>query len=99
MPIATEKTWPFKHLLNENSILSLLSLQKEIRVAILFDLGTQYLAINNTVELLDIDYNISTIGNTKYKWLLFNKSGWSKLDDFLQDIQNITDSLVIRVSV
>lgn len=98
MAKATETDWPFKYVIRENSILSRLPLQRDTRVAVLFDLGSLYLAVEDTVDLLNIDYNTTTWGDFKYKWIILDKSNWKSINDFLNDIQDVTNSLVVRVS-
>jgi hypothetical protein len=91
MPTATSKEWPFKAILTEESVLSLLPLQEMVRAAVVFDFGKCQLVINDTVELMGIDYNISKFGPVSIRWQVFSKAVT------LEQIQSLTDSLVVRV--
>jgi len=99
MPIATSKDWPFKVLITEDSTLSLLPLQKEQSVAVLLDIGNYYLVLDRTVELLGIDYNVSKLGQRIIKWNLLHKHNWLSIDKLLKDIQEVTETLVVRSSI
>ena len=99
MPTATSKDWPFKVLITEDSTLSLLPLQKEQSVAVLLDIGNYYLVLDRTVELLGIDYNVSKLGQRIIKWNLLHKHNWLSIDKLLKDIQEVTETLVVRSSI
>ena len=99
MPTATSKDWPFKVLITEDSTLSLLPLQKEQSVVVLLDIGNYYLVLDRTVELLGIDYNVSKLGQRIIKWNLLHKHNWLSIDKLLKDIQEVTETLVVRSSI
>lgn len=91
MPKSTLVDWPFKHLLNETTALSLLPLQEMTRVAVVFDFGKCQLVIDKTVDLMGIDHNISQFGPINIKWQVLSKAVT------LEQIQHLTQSLVVRV--
>lgn len=99
MPTATSKDWPFKVLITEDSTLSLLPLQKELKVAVLFDVGNYYLVLDRTIEMLGIDYNVSKLGQRTIKWNLLHKHNWISSTKLLRDIQSVTDTLVVLSSI
>ena len=99
MPIATERVWPFKVLITEDSTLSLLPLQKELKVAVLFNVSNYYLVLDRTIDLLGIDYNVSKLGQRTIKWNLLHKHNWLSIDKLLKDIQSVTDTLVVLTSI
>jgi hypothetical protein len=84
--------WPFKSIILESSILSLLPLQETTKAAILFRIGSYYLVLDKTLDLLDIDYNISTVGDTTIRWQLIRNT------ITIDQIQDLTNSLVVIVS-
>jgi hypothetical protein len=99
MPTVTNKDWPFKVMITEDSTLSLLPLQEEASVALLLDIGNYYLVLDRTVEMLGIDYNVSKLGQRTIKWNLLNKNNWRSIDKLLNDIQEVTGTMVIRSSI
>jgi hypothetical protein len=99
MPTVTNKDWPFKVMITEDSTLSLLPLQEEASVALLLDIGNYYLVLDRTVEMLGIDYNVSKLGQRIIKWNLLNKNNWRSIDKLLNDIQEVTGTMVVRSSI
>lgn len=86
-------------MITEDSTLSLLPLQEEASVALLLDIGNYYLVLDRTVEMLGIDYNVSKLGQRTIKWNLLNKNNWRSIDKLLNDIQEVTGTMVIRSSI
>lgn len=86
-------------MITEDSTLSLLPLQEEASVALLLDIGNYYLVLDRTVEMLGIDYNVSKLGQRTIKWNLLNKNNWRSIDKLLNDIQEVTGTMVVRSSI
>ncbi len=86
-------------MITEDSTLSLLPLQEEASVALLLDIGNYYLVLDRTVEMLGIDYNVSKLGQRIIKWNLLNKNNWRSIDKLLNDIQEVTGTMVVRSSI
>lgn len=91
MPKSTLVDWPFKHILTESSVTSLLPLQESARVAVVFDFGKCQIVVDKTVDMMEIDYNISKFGPLTIKWQVLSKAVT------LEQLQDLTNSLVVRV--
>jgi hypothetical protein len=90
MPKRTRKSWPFKFAVRETVVTLLMTPIHEPYVVV-FQLKSCQLVIDQSVERLGIDYNVSMSPDGKQiKWALIDNSL------SLQDLHNHTEALVIR---
>lgn len=90
MPKRTRKKWPFKFAVRESIVTSLLH-PIHLPYLVVFQLKSCQLIVDQSVERLGIDYNVSkSIDNSDIKWALIDNSVT------LSELQHHSNCLVIR---